>query len=206
MKEKIDLMDSTILEVVDHLPNDAILFVFGDHGMTDDGEHGGASHAETDSGLFIYSPTPLFHVSCPGHGDSPLSSHMNISNNSGNHDDCNMPSWDEATNTFQQRSVLSLRSSPRLVSQVDLVPTLSLLMGLPIPFSSIGTLIPELFISHDNFNSTTSIHDKNANQNYLLQNLFVNSIQVTFLLSFITVSYLSRTFYSIDLGICDHLL
>lgn len=33
----------------------------------------------------------------------------------------------------------------RSVSQVDLVPTLSLLMGLPIPKNSVGQLIPELF-------------------------------------------------------------
>ncbi|OQR73275.1 GPI ethanolamine phosphate transferase 3-like [Tropilaelaps mercedesae] len=33
------------------------------------------------------------------------------------------------------------------VSQIDLVPTLSLLLGLPIPFSSLGRLIEPLFIS-----------------------------------------------------------
>lgn len=33
------------------------------------------------------------------------------------------------------------------VSQIDLVPSLSLLMGLPIPFSSLGLLIEPLFIS-----------------------------------------------------------
>ena len=31
------------------------------------------------------------------------------------------------------------------VSQVDLVPTIALLFGLPIPKNSIGSLIPELF-------------------------------------------------------------
>lgn len=34
---------------------------------------------------------------------------------------------------------------PRVVQQVSLVPTLSLLMGVPIPFSNIGSVIPELF-------------------------------------------------------------
>ena len=33
----------------------------------------------------------------------------------------------------------------RPVRQVDLVPTLSLLMGVPIPFSNLGTVIYEVF-------------------------------------------------------------
>ena len=34
---------------------------------------------------------------------------------------------------------------PRLVQQIDLVPTLSLLLNVPIPYSSIGKIIPEVF-------------------------------------------------------------
>ncbi|KAJ7577557.1 hypothetical protein C8J56DRAFT_1061212 [Mycena floridula] len=33
----------------------------------------------------------------------------------------------------------------RSVQQIDLLPTLSLLLGLPIPFNNLGTVIPELF-------------------------------------------------------------
>ncbi len=33
----------------------------------------------------------------------------------------------------------------RTVSQIDLVPTISLLLGSPIPFSSLGTLVTDLF-------------------------------------------------------------
>ena len=33
----------------------------------------------------------------------------------------------------------------RKISQIDFVPTLSLLLGLPIPFSNVGKLIYELF-------------------------------------------------------------
>ena len=35
------------------------------------------------------------------------------------------------------------------VSQKNIVPTLSLLLGLPIPYSNLGSLIPELFLSGD---------------------------------------------------------
>ncbi|CED82826.1 Glycosylphosphatidylinositol anchor synthesis protein [Phaffia rhodozyma] len=35
----------------------------------------------------------------------------------------------------------------RFVQQIDLVPSLSLLMGLPIPYNNLGSIIPELFSS-----------------------------------------------------------
>ena len=41
--------------------NDTIVFVFGDHGMTSSGDHGGETSLETDAALLIYSPIPLFH-------------------------------------------------------------------------------------------------------------------------------------------------
>ena len=31
------------------------------------------------------------------------------------------------------------------VSQIDLVPTISLLLGIPVPFSSLGTIVLDLF-------------------------------------------------------------
>ena len=36
------------------------MFVFGDHGMTSSGDHGGESPLETDAALLVYSPLPLF--------------------------------------------------------------------------------------------------------------------------------------------------
>lgn len=33
----------------------------------------------------------------------------------------------------------------RPIHQIDIVPTISLLMGLPIPFSNLGTVITQLF-------------------------------------------------------------
>ena len=39
------------------MSNDTILFVFGDHGMTRSGDHGGDSNDELDAALFVYSPS-----------------------------------------------------------------------------------------------------------------------------------------------------
>lgn len=46
--------------VMEHLQNDTLLVVMGDHGMTDSGDHGGESQKETDAAIFLYSPSPLF--------------------------------------------------------------------------------------------------------------------------------------------------
>ena len=47
-------------DVFNAITNDTIVFVFGDHGMTATGDHGGETPLETDSALLVYSPVPLF--------------------------------------------------------------------------------------------------------------------------------------------------
>ena len=42
------------------LDEDTIVFVLGDHGMTETGDHGGEGQLETDAGLLIYSKRPIF--------------------------------------------------------------------------------------------------------------------------------------------------
>ncbi|KAK6179351.1 hypothetical protein SNE40_011734 [Patella caerulea] len=101
MSEKLLQMNSMIRNVTKVLDKDTVLFVFGDHGMTRTGDHGGDSTDELEAGLFIYSPEILTAT---------------------------MPKMDT-----------------RVLAQTDLVPTLSLLLGVPIPYSNLGMAIPELF-------------------------------------------------------------
>ena len=49
-------------------------------------------------------------------------------------------------------------SQVRAVRQIDLVPTLSLLLGLPIPFSNLGMVIEELFDSKDHRSLVEALH------------------------------------------------
>ena len=100
MSRKLSEMNSVIERVISDLPSDAVLFVFGDHGMTSSGDHGGDSESEVTAGMFVYSPL----LAVPG--------------------------------SAQVTSV----------AQIDLVPTLSLLLGVPVPFSSLGAIIEDLFI------------------------------------------------------------
>ena len=46
--------------IFEQLDNHTIVFVFGDHGMTKGGDHGGESYLETSAALFVYSRRQLF--------------------------------------------------------------------------------------------------------------------------------------------------
>ena len=118
MKAKLKQMDQVLRNVVDALDDETLLVVLGDHGMDSKGDHGGDGILETDAALWIYSK------------DIPLSS-------SGS----NIPAGLQTLRTFPGSSV-----PHRSVQQIDLVPSLSLLLGLPIPFNNLGSVIPELFL------------------------------------------------------------
>ena len=117
MATKLKQMNDTLARVVESLDNQTLLVVMGDHGMNRRGDHGGDSEYETSAAMWIYSKyTPL------------SSEHFSL------------PQPLAPTTTF-----LGAPVSHRTIQQIDIVPTLSLLLGLPIPFNSLGTLIPELF-------------------------------------------------------------
>jgi hypothetical protein len=78
-----------------------LLLVLGDHGMTGDGNHGGASSEETNAALLALSL-----------GRPLLTEDIEASQQAGS------------------------------IRQVDLVPTLALATGIPIPYASLGALIP----------------------------------------------------------------
>lgn len=108
MTQKLDEMNRVLGDLLEALPDDdTLLAVLGDHGMSADGNHGGASDEETGAALFLYSKQPIV--------------------------------------ADEFRPYAERWSSE--VPQVDLVPTLALLSGLPIPFGNLGSVIPLLFFS-----------------------------------------------------------
>ncbi|OQS01763.1 GPI ethanolamine phosphate transferase [Achlya hypogyna] len=118
MGAKLDQMDAFLERLFTAVADDTLVVVLGDHGMSEDGNHGGATDDETGAALFLYSKAPLHHaIAAPG---GPMSLY--------NH-------------------VLGRRANDLTVAQVDLVPTLALLLGLPIPFGNLGAVIPHLFFT-----------------------------------------------------------
>lgn len=118
MTAKLEQMNDVLTRVVERLDQDTLLVVLGDHGMDIRGDHGGDGELETSPGMWIYSKgVPL--------ASSALSE---------------IPVSLLPTTTFPGTPV-----AHRHIQQIDLVPTLSLLLGLRIPFNNLGAVIPELF-------------------------------------------------------------
>ncbi|KZV66984.1 hypothetical protein PENSPDRAFT_654420 [Peniophora sp. CONT] len=116
MRLKLKEMNEVLGKVVQEMEKDTLLVVLGDHGMDRRGDHGGDGELETSSGLWIYSKTPL----------SVRASYVVPEAQTGK--------------TFPGAPAPS-----RSIQQIDILPTLSLLLGLPIPFNNLGTVIPEVF-------------------------------------------------------------
>lgn len=97
MSRKLKDTNKLITEIVESLEKDTMLFVIGDHGMTETGDHGGDSPSEIEAAMFVYSTNPLLKGFATNGSNS--------------------------------------------VNQIDLVPTLSSILGTPIPFSNLGSVI-----------------------------------------------------------------
>lgn len=55
MTRKLDETNTRLQKIINMIPNDVQLYVVGDHGMTENGDHGGESKAERTAALFAYS-------------------------------------------------------------------------------------------------------------------------------------------------------
>ncbi|KAF8553125.1 hypothetical protein OG21DRAFT_1414878 [Imleria badia] len=117
MKAKLEQMNDFLAELVRAIEEDTLLVVLGDHGMDRTGNHGGDSILETMSAVWIYSKGAAL-----SQGSTSL------------------PNSLVPTTVFPGETV-----PHRSIQQIDLVPTISLLLGLPIPFNNLGSIIPEVF-------------------------------------------------------------
>lgn len=118
------------------MDDETVVFVLGDHGMTEDGNHGGATPEETGAALLVWSRS----------GDRLLGfgheAGKTVGNGGGHGDIRGASTWGGG----EEHAVGgSLPSTSRKVAQIDLVPTVSLLLGTPIPYGSLGGVIPEVF-------------------------------------------------------------
>ncbi|KAM0793797.1 hypothetical protein ACM66B_001213 [Microbotryomycetes sp. NB124-2] len=147
--------------VVEKLDDDTLFVLIGDHGMTNRGDHGGDSRDEVDAALWIYSKgKPLVDLewitTAPTSSAHPAATLFNSSRDAARTDlvDRMFLDWPER----------GLPTEARSVAQVDLVPTLSLLLGLPIPFGNLGQPIPELFYRRSTLPAAPSRPDQVSNK------------------------------------------
>lgn len=114
MHRKLHQMDEILDSTLSELESSKfciLTLVFGDHGMTEDGNHGGGTAEEVNAALFVHASD-----ACPP----------------------------------RQGAVTEL-------SQIDIVPTVSLALGIPIPYASIGGLVPSLLPGVADQNTTFAL-------------------------------------------------
>lgn len=134
MARKLRQMDHLIQNITQTMTDDTILFVMGDHGMTNNGDHGGDSLQEIESALFVYSKKA----------------------------------------NFQNEKEI------QTVEQVDFVPTLSLLLDIPIPFSNLGLVIKSL-IPHERYFNALKLNSIQIMRYAQQYNVFEPNIEVIFI-------------------------
>ncbi|KAJ2714256.1 mannose-ethanolamine phosphotransferase gpi13 [Coemansia spiralis] len=161
ISHKLAQMNQAIELIVDAIDRDdtpTVLYVFGDHGMDAKGDHGGDSPREVDAGLWIYSNT-RWHSRA---GDERAARVLRAAQTllAGTELGASLDSdlkdgWWLNTHLSDDYRVVAGGNAPfeapthRSVPQIDLVSTLSLSLGLPIPFNNLGAVIPEMFAADD---------------------------------------------------------
>lgn len=156
MPPKLQQMDDILQRVLSKLQDDTLFVFLGDHGMDATGDHGGDSELEVGSALWMYANKP-FDMR---RSKTPLSNNADVAA---------LLRSQILTPAFQPFSMLP-NQLHRSLPQIDLVPTLSLLLGVPIPFNSLGAIIPEVFASEKD-----ALH---APASRLLRALRINARQV----------------------------
>ncbi|KAJ1738800.1 mannose-ethanolamine phosphotransferase gpi13 [Coemansia sp. RSA 1821] len=151
MNQAIEL----IVSAIDRDKRPTALYVFGDHGMDPKGDHGGDSPREVDAGLWIYSNKKWRNKKGNERVNRVLENAKKLSMSLSSLPDEDLrEGWWQNTHLSDdyisaQGEYLLKAPQMRSVSQIDLVSTLSLSLGLPIPFNNLGTVIPEMFAADD---------------------------------------------------------
>lgn len=131
--EKLTEMDNIIVDIIKKMDNNTIILIMGDHGMTDDGSHGGGNPAETDTVIAAYCKKGFRKYKEVGIEGI-------------------MRSIDETTEQL---------------IQMDLTPTLSMLLGIPVPIGNIGHIINDLYIEDEElYANETSFLQHIVKENY----------------------------------------
>ncbi|CAA9990933.1 GPI ethanolamine phosphate transferase 3, putative [Plasmodium knowlesi strain H] len=150
-----DIFVNDIIQKVKSEEKKKTLFVlFGDHGQTRTGDHSGFSADETDSSLFIYSPLKFMPL------DKNINNKSFILYDKDNLDRTNSDSLYEFSTCGSDKDQCFVESyknyhsylndlnkdrtyfyDVRFTKQINLVSTLSFLIGSTIPFCNVGNVI-----------------------------------------------------------------
>ncbi|KAJ2786209.1 mannose-ethanolamine phosphotransferase gpi13 [Coemansia javaensis] len=152
ISHKLAQMNQAIELIVDAIDRDdapTALFVFGDHGMDPKGDHGGDSPREVDAGLWIYANRRWRSRDGDARAARVLERVQAALQDAPLDEDLKAAWWHNThlSDDYRAAGSAGLLDAPALrsIPQVDLVSTLALALGLPIPFNNLGAVVPEVF-------------------------------------------------------------
>lgn len=102
MARKLSEMNDVIETIVETMDDETTLYVIGDHGMTNTGDHGGETDEEVTALMFAYTKKEQFMA----------------------------------------------KSDEIAMEQIDLVPSLAVTLGVPIPHSNLGSINFDIVPNH----------------------------------------------------------
>ncbi|KAJ2084215.1 mannose-ethanolamine phosphotransferase gpi13 [Coemansia sp. RSA 988] len=144
---KLTQMDAAIELITEAIDDDkraTALVVLGDHGMDGTGDHGGDSPREVDAALWIYANRPWRSAA----GDARVARVLRAAETrlaDAAVDADLQHGWWHNTHLSEAYDGRVAAPKQRSVAQIDLVPTLALALGLPVPFNNLGAAVPEMF-------------------------------------------------------------
>ncbi|KAI9277201.1 hypothetical protein BDA99DRAFT_495133 [Phascolomyces articulosus] len=166
MANKLSQMNDIIERLTHHVDENTLLVVMGDHGMSVEGDHGGESVEELMSALFLYSGRQL---TMDQDGNSKYYSYYRDL-----FDRIHRTRAEKLGYPIQEivdRLGYNATHYP-IASQIHLVPTLSYLLGVPIPFGNLGALLPDVLIPNG------PIQSKDQILLHMIQQFRMNALQV----------------------------
>ncbi|CAM0139780.1 unnamed protein product [Umbelopsis sp. WA50703] len=163
---KLDEMNVMLERLVQYIDEDTLLVLLGDHGMSEQGDHGGESIEEVMSGVFLYSKRQL--TLGRSAEDQRNSYDYQKLFSKINHRRAKV--LDYNLQTISARLDYDATAYP-IVSQINLVPTLSYLFATPIPFGNLGSLIPDLLMPPGSGNDPSNLL-------YFIQQFRINALQI----------------------------
>ncbi|KAL9931262.1 hypothetical protein V8E36_009869 [Tilletia maclaganii] len=182
IKRKLQETDTLVRDIVEKLAPEpgtksnaprTLFVLLGDHGMDPQGDHGGDAELEVGAGLFVWGSGRTGGFS-GSERVGASETHIDVS-------DLLNHNWNVSEGVVPPSRIPfsplgpASSSTHRTVAQIDLVPSLSLLLGQPIPFNSLGTVIPELFAQAE-FDSPNVKAD--PGRDILLRALRLNAHQI----------------------------
>lgn len=168
--DKIKEYERMIEETIKHMDEDALLLVLSDHGATDNGDHGGISEHETASLLFSYTKRPSSQGYELDFEQYWKRLFLRIN-------EMRSPLDPKLPPLYFHRTC-ELDALHGSVPHVDFASTLSLLGNRPLPFSNLGSMIPELLLDHQLYEEMSVEEARRANLQYLLDAARMNSHQL----------------------------